>query len=77
VVAAGAIVVKDVPPYAIIGGVPARVIRYRFSPETIEALLCIRWWDWQRDEIVRAKERLGSDGVNDFVQQFNVKSGGK
>ncbi len=39
VVAAGAVVAKDVPPYAIVGGVPAKVIRYRFSPEIIEALM--------------------------------------
>ncbi|MBT8931261.1 CatB-related O-acetyltransferase [Lactobacillus delbrueckii subsp. bulgaricus] len=39
VVAAGAVVTKDVPPYAIVGGVPARVIKYRFSPEVIEQLL--------------------------------------
>ena len=39
VVAAGAVVTKDAPPYAIVGGVPARVIKYRFSPEVIEQLL--------------------------------------
>lgn len=39
VVAAGAVVTKDVPPYAIVGGVPAKVIKYRFSPEVIEQLL--------------------------------------
>lgn len=46
VIAAGAVVVSNVPPYAIAGGVPARIIKYRFSPEIIEALLRIRWWDW-------------------------------
>ena len=39
VVAAGAVVTKDVPPYAIVGGVPAKIIKYRFSPEVIEQLL--------------------------------------
>ena len=39
IVAAGAVVASDVPPYAIVGGVPAKVIRYRFAPETIEHLL--------------------------------------
>ena len=41
---AGACVVKDVPPYAIVGGVPARVINYRYDDETISFLLKIRWW---------------------------------
>lgn len=45
VVAAGAVVVKDVPPYAIVGGVPAKVIKYRFSEDIIKRLLAVRWWD--------------------------------
>ncbi|MBP0491845.1 CatB-related O-acetyltransferase [Roseomonas sp. SG15] len=46
VVAAGAVVVKDVPPYAIVGGNPARVIRFRFDPDTAGRLLESRWWDY-------------------------------
>jgi acetyltransferase-like isoleucine patch superfamily enzyme len=45
VIGAGSIVVKDIPPYAIAAGVPARVLRYRFSPATVERLLERRWWD--------------------------------
>lgn len=37
--------VKDVPPYAVVEGVPAKVIRYRFSPEVIEHLLELEWWN--------------------------------
>ena len=52
VVAAGAVVTKDVPPYAIVGGVPAKVIRYRFEPEIVEELLKI---DYSRltDEMIK------------------------
>ncbi len=45
-IGAGAVVVKDVPPYAIVGGVPAKIIRYRFTPEVIDKLLELKWWNY-------------------------------
>lgn len=52
VVASGAIVTRDVPPYAIVAGIPARVIKYRFSQEIIQELLELRWWDFPKDFII-------------------------
>jgi len=52
VVATNALVFKDVPPYAIVGGNPAEVIEYRFAEREIAALLAIRWWDWEEEKVL-------------------------
>ena len=51
VIAAGAVVTKDVPPYAIVAGVPATIKRYRFPEKTIERLLKLKWWDLELSEL--------------------------
>lgn len=51
VIGAGAVVTHDVAPYAIVGGVPARVIRYRYPKKLIESFLRVKWWNWSLDKI--------------------------
>ena len=51
VIASDSVVVKNVPPYAIVGGNPAKIIKYRFPEKIIEALLRIKWWEWDLDKI--------------------------
>jgi acetyltransferase-like isoleucine patch superfamily enzyme len=70
VIGAGAVVIGDVLPYSIVGGVPAKLIKFRFSDEIINKLLAIRWWDWP-------SERLGGN-IDDFyldVKEFLDKAG--
>ena len=51
VIASDSVVVKNVPPYAIVGGNPAKIIKFRFPEDVIESLLRIKWWDWSLDKI--------------------------
>lgn len=69
-IGAGAVVSKDVPPFAIAVGVPARVIRYRFEPKVQEALLELAWWDWERDRLSAALEDFRALSAEEFVEKY-------
>jgi acetyltransferase-like isoleucine patch superfamily enzyme len=63
-----AVVTKDVPPYAIAAGNPARVVKMRFDDKTIDRLLKIRWWEWDDGRIDRAVPHLLSTDVEAFLR---------
>ena len=70
VIAAGSVVTKDVPPYTVVAGVPARCIKQRFPDQTIDALQRIAWWNWPLSEVRRAWPYLLSGDIDAFVQVY-------
>jgi hypothetical protein len=75
VVAARAVVTKDVAPYEIVGGVPARHIGWRFEEQTREELLKIAWWEWPVEKVLAHRAQLYGRG--DAVVDFIARHGGK
>lgn len=69
-IGAGSVVAKEVPPYAIVSGNPARIVRYRFNEETIQKLLQIRWWDWPDEKVKQNIDLICSDSIDVFIKKF-------
>lgn len=66
-------VTKDVPPYALVGGNPAKIIKYRFTEEQIKDLLEIKWWDWEDEEIRKIVPLLVSNNIDKFIEKAKNK----
>lgn len=64
---------KDVPPYAIVGGVPAKILKYRFPDDVISALMELKWWEWDDKEIldvlpIFTKENITVKDIHQIIQ---------
>lgn len=73
VVGAGSVVTRDVRPYAIVAGNPAREIRRRFDDEVVDELLVIAWWNWSDDEVVAAQELLNGGSIGEFLAYAHAR----
>ncbi|MDC4545449.1 antibiotic acetyltransferase, partial [Acinetobacter baumannii] len=67
IVAAGSLVTKDVPPYAIVGGVPAKILKYRFDEEVIKQLIELKWWQYGFADF---KEVNVDDPIEVFIKKL-------
>lgn len=70
VISANSTVTHDVLPYAIVGGVPAKIIKYRFTQEIIEKLLDTKWWNWDMEKINKNKLLFTSDVSVDMINKY-------
>jgi acetyltransferase-like isoleucine patch superfamily enzyme len=68
IIAAGATVINDVPDYAIVGGMPAKVIKYRFDNKIIEELLEMKWWDWEISKIEKNHDLFVTENIEDIFK---------
>jgi phosphonate metabolism protein (transferase hexapeptide repeat family) len=69
-IGSGAVVTHDVPPYAIVVGMPARVLRYRCGEDTIAALLALAWWDWEPERLQAALPDLRGLDIEAFAARY-------
>lgn len=75
IVAAGTVVTRDVPPYAVAGGSPCKVIRWRFEEEVRQLLLESAWWDWPMNEVKAVSRMLCSSDQDSFLAYIKARNG--
>ncbi len=75
VIGANAVVTRDVEPYAIVAGSPARLLRRRFAPETAGRIERLAWWDWPVEKIGRAIGDMQNLSIEDFLDRWEVERG--
>jgi chloramphenicol O-acetyltransferase type B len=74
IIASGAVISRDVEPYAVMAGNPARIVRWRFDEPTRQALLESSWWNWPEEEIRQIVDKLCSNDVAEFIAYARARN---
>jgi virginiamycin A acetyltransferase len=69
VISTGSIVTKNIPPYGIVAGIPATIIKFRFDEEIVNKLLEIKWWNWTEEKIINNIKLLSSPDLKEFIAE--------
>jgi phosphonate metabolism protein (transferase hexapeptide repeat family) len=77
VIASNAVVTKDVPPYAIVGGLPAKVIKWRHPPHVADRLQALAWWDWDHDTMRLALPDFRAMSAEAFIEKYEKQTSAK
>lgn len=77
IIAAGSVVTKDIPPFKIYGGVPAKEIKSRFDQNTIDKLLKIKWWEWSTEKLSKYKNLFQKEVNDSIINELNNLNNGK
>jgi acetyltransferase-like isoleucine patch superfamily enzyme len=72
VIGANSVVTKNVAPYTIVAGNPAKFIKTRFTPKQIESLLKIKWWHWPESKINQNIKQICSSNIEDFINKYEI-----
>lgn len=75
VVAAGAVVTKHVEPYAVVAGVPARFVKWRFPPSISVRIISLSWWDWEHDRLAKAVDDMRALSAEQFLEKYEPLQG--
>jgi acetyltransferase-like isoleucine patch superfamily enzyme len=76
IIASRSLVTKDIPPYAIVAGTPAKIVKYRFDEEIIDKLLAIQWWDWDEVKVREGVDLFSSNDIGEFIKKYHSTTTG-
>jgi len=72
IIASRSVVTKDVEPYTVVGGNPAKHIKERFDKDKIDMLLEMKWWDWEENHIKNSIDILSSSDINKLYKYYEI-----